>query len=432
MRLAYPFANRKTKGCLLTQAGKDTPMKEKHIEEPESKEIFYQELEAFARTKIQEHLQDLLEQEVAQWLGREKSERKVNQAEQAGYRNGYGKRRRFTMSVGTVEIKRPRVRDLGERFESRVLPLFRRQSEAVRGIIPELYLHGLASGDFEMALRELLGEGAPLSASSLQRLKQKWEVEYEQWKAAPIEEADWAYLWADGIYVKAGIGKEKAALLVVIGVNREGEKRYLAMEAGYRESKESWTGVLRQLKGRGLKQVRLFIGDGNLGLWAAVGEIYPQAQEQRCWNHKMLNVIDCVSKKEQVAVKSYLNAMMYAESRQEALKERKKFEEAFGHHAKAVKTVVENWATLTTYYDFPREHWKHLRTSNVVESPFSRVRLRTAASRRFKSVVNASCLIWKTVMIAEKSFRKLNAPQLVEKIARGTKYDNGKEVKDAA
>jgi transposase-like protein len=310
--------------------------------------------------------------------------------------------------------------------------MFKRQSEAVRRLIPELYLHGLASGDFELALRELLGDGAPLSASSLQRLKQKWEAEYEQWKQAPIEEKDWAYLWADGIYVKAGIGKEKAALLVVIGVNSDGEKRYLALEAGYRESKESWAGVMRQLRTRGVKNPRLFIGDGNLGLWAAASEVFPQAQEQLCWNHKMMNVIDGVSKKEQVQVKSYLNAMMYAESRQEALKERKKFEQAFGHNARAVKTVVENWARLTTYYDFPKEHWKHLRTSNVVESPFSRVRLRTAASRRFKSQVNATCLIWKTLMVAEKSFRKLDAPQLVVKVAQGTKYDSGKEMRAAA
>jgi putative transposase len=406
-------------------------MREKHIEEKESKEIFYKQLEEFARGKIQEHLQDLLEQEVAEWLGREKSERKANVLEQPGYRNGYGKQRRFTMSLGTVEVRRPRLRDLGERFESRVLPMFKRQSEAVRGLIPELYLQ-LASGDFELALRELLGDGAPLSASSLQRLKQKWEVEYEQWKGTAIEEKDWAYLWADGIYVKAGIGKEKAALLVVIGVKSDGEKRYLALEAGYRESKESWAGVLRQLKGRGLRQARLFIGDGNLGLWAAVGEVFPQAQEQLCWNHKMLNVVDAVSKKEQVQVKSHLSAMMYAESRQEALKQRKKFEQAFGHQLKAVKTVVENWDRLTTYYDFPSEHWKHLRTSNVVESPFSRVRLRTSASRRFKSQVNATCLIWKTLRVAEKSFRKLDAPQLVEKVAQGTKYDNGKEIRDAA
>jgi transposase-like protein len=407
-------------------------MREEHREKGESKGIFYEGLEAFAREKIRQHLQDLLEQEVTEWLGRAKSERKRNPFEQSGYRNGYGKRRRLTLSLGTVEIHRPRVRNLDERFESRVLPLFKRHTEQVRGLIPELYLHGLASGDFELALRELLGEGAPLSASSLQRLKEKWQGEYEQWKSRAIEEKDWAYFWADGIYVKAGVGKEKAALLVVIGVQRDGSKCFLALEPGYRESKESWAVVLRQMKVRGVTSARLFVGDGNLGLWAAVGEIYPQAQEQLCWNHKMLNVMDAVSKKEQVQAKSHLNAMMYAESRQQALKERKKFEQAFRHNPKAAKTVVENWDRLTTYYDFPCEHWKHLRTSNVVESPFSRVRLRTAASRRFKSQVNATCLIWKTMMVAEMSFRKLNAPHLVDKVADGKKYDNGKEVRVAA
>ena len=407
-------------------------MTEKHIVGRESKGIFYEELEEYARGKIRDHLQDLLEQEVTEWLGREKNERKGSVMEQPGYRNGYGKPRRFTTRLGTVGVRRPRVRNWDERFVSKVLPLFKRQSQEVRGLIPELYLHGLASGDFELALRELLGEGAPLSASSLQRLKEKWQGEYEQWKSTEVEEQQWAYFWADGIYVKAGIGKEKAALLVVVGVQQDGTKRFLSLEPGYRESKESWALVLRQLKARGVQSARLFVGDGNLGLWAAVGEVYPESQEQLCWNHKMLNVMDAVSKKEQGTVKKHLSAMMYAESRQEALKERKKFEQAFRHNPKAIKTVVENWERLTTYYDFPREHWKHLRTSNVVESPFSRVRLRTAASRRFKSQVNATCLIWKTMMVAEISFRKLNAPHLVEKVARGTKYNNGKEVRAAA
>jgi transposase-like protein len=404
-------------------------MPEKHIVGSEAKGIFYEDLEAYARGKIRDHLQELLEQEVAEWLGREKSERRVNPSEQLGYRNGYGKPRRLTMSLGTIEIRRPRVRNLDERFESKVLPMFKRQTKQVRELIPELYLHGLASGDFELALRELLGDGAPLSASSLQRLKQKWESEYERWRSAPVEQEDWAYLWADGIYVKAGVGKEKSALLVVIGVKQDGSKQFLALEAGYRESKESWAWVLRQLKERGVKGVRLFIADGNLGLWAAVREIYPEAEEQLCWNHKMLNAMDAVSRKEQVEVKRQLNAMMYAESRQEALKARKNFEQKFRHNAKAIRTVVENWERLTTYYDFPREHWKHLRTSNVVESPFSRVRLRTAASRRFKSQVNATCLIWKTMMVAEMSFRKLNAPHLVEKVANGSAYRDGVEVK---
>jgi transposase-like protein len=407
-------------------------MQEKHIGGNESKGIFYDGLEGFAREKIREHLQDLLEQEVSEWLGRHKSERKANPMEQPGYRNGYGKTRRFTMSLGTIEVRRPRVRNLEERFISKVLPMFKRQTHQVRDLIPELYLHGLASGDFELALRGLLGEGAPLSPSSLQRLKEKWQGEYGQWKSVPIKETNWAYLWADGIYVKAGLGKEKTALLVVIGVQKDGQKRFLALESGYRESKESWGEVLRQLKSRGVKSARLFVGDGNLGLWAAVGEVYPQAQEQLCWNHKMLNVIDAVSKKEQSQAKSHLTAMMYANSRQQALKERKIFEQTFRHNPKAVKTVVENWERLTTYYDFPREHWKHLRTSNVVESPFSRVRLRTTASRRFKSQINATCLIWKTMMVAEMSFRKLNAPLLVDKVARGAKYENGEQVRDAA
>src|SRR3970040_2877252 len=211
-------------------------MREKHSEQKESKGICYEALEEFAREKIREHLQYLLQEEVTEWLGREKSERKGNALEQPGYRNGYGKRRRFTFSMGTIEIRRPRVRDLGERFVSRVLPFFKRQTKQVRDVIPELYLHGLASGDFEWALRGLLGQGAPLSASSLQRLKEKWQGEYEQWKRTAIKENDWAYLWADGIYVKAGLGKERAALLVVIGVQRDGSKRFLALEPGYRES----------------------------------------------------------------------------------------------------------------------------------------------------------------------------------------------------
>lgn len=403
-------------------------MVEKHSEGKESKESFYECLEEVARGHIQRFLQDLLEEEVTELLGRQRYQRKGNPKEEQGNRNGHGKPRRFTLSLGTIEVRRPRVRNLEERFASKVLPFFKRQTREVRDLLPELYLHGLSSGDFELALRGLLGEGAPLSATSLTRLKEKWEAEYQQWKRSPIEESELAYVWADGIYVKAGIGKEKAALLVVIGALRGGRKKFLALEAGYRESEESWGGILRGLKARGVKTARLFVGDGHLGLWAAVRGVYPQAQEQLCWNHKMLNVLASLSKRDQAQVKPYLNAMMYAESRDEALRERKRFESAFGQNSKAVQSVVRNWERLTAYYDFPREHWKHLRTSNVVESPFSRVRLRTGASRRFKSQLNATCLIWKTLMIAEGSFQRLNAAGLVEKVVEGKKYRNGKEI----
>lgn len=402
-------------------------MIERHVRGKESKGIFYENLEEIARHHIQRFLQNLLEQEATELLGRKRYQRKGNPLEEEGYRNGYGKPRRFSLSLGTVEVKRPRVRNLEQRFISKVLPLFKRQSKEVRDLLPELYLHGLSTGDFELALRGLLGEGAPLSATSVGRLKEKWEAEYEQWKRSAIEESELAYLWADGVYVKAGIGKEKAALLVVIGVLKDGRKKLLALEAGYRESEESWGSVLRGLKARGLKAASLFVGDGNLGLWAAVRNVYAEAQEQLCWNHKMLNVIDALSRRDQVKVKPYLRAMMYAESREEALKERKRFEGAFGPNSKAVQSVVRHWDRLTTYYDYPREHWKHLRTSNVIESPFSSVRLRTGASRRFKSQVNATCLIWKTLMIAEKRFQRLNASHLVEKVVEGRKYRNGKE-----
>lgn len=217
-------------------------MEAKHTPTKESTGEFYDCLETYARQQLQAWLQDLLEQEVTDVLGRHKHERKKSGGEQVGDRNGHGQPRRFTFRVGTVEVRRPRVRNLEERFVSRVLPFFQRQSRDVRQLLPDLYLHGLASGDFELALRGLLGAGAPLSASSLQRLKEKWAAEYEQWRSTPLEEAQLAYLWADGIYVKAGLGKEKAALLVVLGAMRDGSKRVLALEVGYRESQVSWAG----------------------------------------------------------------------------------------------------------------------------------------------------------------------------------------------
>lgn len=407
-------------------------MVEKHKEGSGSKGRIYEEVEEMARGRIQEFIQELLEEEITQFLRRGKGVRKENPTEEPGYRNGYGKPRRFGTSMGTIEVRRPRVRGLEQRFESKVLPMFKRQSREVRELLPELYLHGLASGDFELALRGLLGGAAPLSGSSLQRLKGDWEVKYEQWKAEPIGDEEVAYLWADGIYVKAGLGKEKCALLVVIGAMKDGSKRFLALEPGYRESEESWAGVLRQLKTRGLKQARLIIGDGNLGLWAAARGVFPKAAEQICWNHKALNVLDAVSNKEQPEAKSHVREMMYAESLAAALEARKRFEAAFQHNAKAVRSVADNWERLTAYYDFPEEHWKHLRTSNIVESPFSRVRLRTAASRRFKSRTNATCLIWRTMMISQQTFRKLNAPQLVEKVVEGRWNKKVREERAAA
>ena len=344
----------------------------------------------------------------------------------AGYRNGYGKPRRIALTAGTITVRRPRMRNLAERFASRVLPLFKRRTAELGAMLPQLYLHGLASGDFELALRGLLGEGAPLSASSLARLKGAWQAEYDAWKRADLGELELVYWWADGLYVKAGIADRKAALLIIVGATASGEKVLLACEAGERESKESWLKVLRDLKGRGLKFPRLTVADGHLGIWAALGEISPAGDEQRCWNHKIVNVLDALPKKEQPEATQQLRAMMYAPSRSACERKRDEFLLRFKRtDPKACVTLTRDWERLVTFFDYPREHWLHLRTTNIVESPFAAVRLRTDASRRFKKTENAEAMIWKLLRVAEQSWRALNAPKLMRDV-----YD-GKRLKDA-
>jgi len=228
-------------------------------------------------------MQELLEEEVTEFLGRAKSARRSALGSAPGYRNGYGKPRRLTLSSGTIQVRRPRVRNAEERFESRVLPLFARKSKKVADLIPELYLHGLAEGDLDLALRGLLGEEAPVSASTVARLKEKWHAELAEWRQRPLDDLEVVYLWVDGVYVKAGLEKEKAAILVALAALSDGSKVVVTAVPGYRESTESWSDVLRGLKGRGLGCPRLVIGDGHLGIWGALRNVYPEAAEQRCW-----------------------------------------------------------------------------------------------------------------------------------------------------
>ena len=260
--------------------------------ESESSTPTWECLEALVREKAQEMVQRILEEEVTELLGREKSERKTVVDPAPGYRNGYGKARRLAMSSGTIMLRRPRVRGIEERFESRVLPLFARRTKELGALLPELYLHGLAEGDFELAMRGLLGEGAPLSKSSIRRLRAGWTAEFEEWSKRSLADREVVYVWADGIYVKAGLERDKAALLVVLGAMRDGTKEVLALRSGYRESVESCSEVLRDLKARGIEAPRLLRADGNAAIWGAVRQVWPEAGEQRCWNHKMRNVLD--------------------------------------------------------------------------------------------------------------------------------------------
>lgn len=383
-------------------------------------------VEQWVRGEIQSRLQSILEEELTDFLGRNRYERCAPVDGVSGYRNGYGKPRRLSLSCGTVELRRPRARGLDERFESRILPLFARRTKEVGDLLPDLYLHGLAQGDFELALRGLLGDGAPLSPSSIGRLRDRWQGEHRGWCTRPLDNRELVYAWADGIYVKAGLEKDKAALLVVIGAMSDGRKEVLALVPGYRESTESWLGVLRDLRDRGLEAPTLFLADGNKAIWAAADQVWPQARQQRCWNHKLLNVLDKIPKRRQAEARALLRDMPYAPTRQQAVKLRNAFTARYrSEFAQAVAILEEDWDRMVAFYDFPQEHWRHLRTTNVVESPFASVRLRTAAAKRFKKVPSATALIWKILMVAEKRFRKLNAPHLLPAVYAGKPFENG-------
>ncbi len=386
-------------------------------------------LEEMVRDRAQEFIQQILEEEVTELLGREKSERRAAVDAPVGYRNGHGKPRRLAMSSGTITVRRPRVRGLEERFESRVLPLFHRRTKEVAELIPELYLHGLAEGDFELALRGLLGEGAPLSKASIRRLRQGWTEEFRAWSQRSLEDREVVYVWADGIYVKAGLERDKAALVVVIGALSDGTKEVLALKSGYRESIESWSDIFRDLKARGLGAPRLLIADGNAAIWGAARQVWPEAGEQRCWNHKMRNVLDRLPKREQVEAKDLLRKVVYAETKAKADKAREAFATRYRPwYPKAVDVLDDDFERMLAFYDFPEAHWKHLRTTNVVESPFASVRLRTSAAKRFKKVESATALIWKLLTVAEKRFRRLDAPHLLRDVYEGREFRDGKPV----
>jgi putative transposase len=401
-------------------------MEQKTTTPPSSSSEMWERLETFVREQIQRFIQALLEEEVTTLLGRSKSARRAAVDASKGLRNGYGNPRRLTLTTGAITVRRPRVRGLDERFVSRVLPLFKRRTREVGELLPQLYLHGLALGDFDVALRGLLGDAAPLSPTSLTRLKAQWQLEYEAWKRRRLDDLEVVYVWADGLYVKAGLEDSKAALLVLIGALTNGQKIVLAVESGQRESKESWGAVLRDLHGRGLPPWRCTIADGHLGIWAALGEQQPATAEQRCWNHRITNVLDAIPKKQQAQARTLLCAMPYAESHAACEELREQFAQRYSQLApKAVERLAADWERLVTFYQFPREHWRHLRTTNVVESPFAAVRLRTTAAKRFKKVDSATAMIWKLLRVAEQTFRRLNAPEVLPAVYAGATYADG-------
>ena len=392
----------------------ESPIAPASIPEPEptepAAEAVNHTLEELAREGARRMLERALATEVDEFLGRPRYERRLL-AEQ-GYRNGYGRPRPVAIGTWPVEVRAPRIADLptgAPPFHSAILPRRRMLSPETQRLFARLYLEGLSSGDFEPAFRELLGEHAPLSSSTILRLKEEWGSEYAAWRVRPIK-ARFTYVWADGIYLGVGSEPEHSCLLVIVGAREDGRKELLAMELGYRESTASWIELLRGLRDRGLDAPLLACGDGALGLWAALSEIFPSTRHQRCWNHRVLNVIDKIPKRLWPDVRQRLREVWDAPSRSECELRRDDLARWLHAHGQddAAETILRDWDDFIAFYDFPAEHWVHIRTSNPIESVFAGVRLRTDVTKRMRRRENALYLVFKVAQRLEHSWRPLN------------------------
>ena len=285
-------------------------------------------------------------------------------------------------------------------------------------------------GDFELALDGLLGDGAAPSPSTVARLRQEWQSEDEAWRTERLDGVEPVYLWVDGVYVKAGLEKDKVALLVVIAGCSDGRKQFVALAAGHRESEAACSGVLWDLKSRGLGCPKLVVGDGHLGICAGLRNVYPEAREQRCWNHRILNVLDQVPKRRLAQAKLQLKQIPYATSAREALRLRERFQAWCHTHGldEAARLIERDWDRMVAFYRSPREHWTHLRITNVVESPLGALRLRTDAAKRFKKVEKATAVIFKMLCVAQQRFRRLNAAGLLRELALAAQFKDGLRV----
>jgi putative transposase len=289
-------------------------------------------------------------------------------------------------------------------------------------------LEGLSSGDFEPVFRQLLGETAPLSPNTMIRIKEEWEAEYKAWRERPLANERFVYVWADGIYLGAGLEKENSCLLTLLGARADGSKDLIAMELGYRESKASWADVLRGLAERGLRAPVVLIGDGNLGIWGAQAEVWPETNRQRCWNHRLLNLVDKLPKRLQPEVSSRLYEL-YQSPTQKVCESKRDELAAWLHQERqepAAQTLLRDWEDFVTFYAFPQEHWIHLRTTNPLESVFAGVRLRTDVAKHARRRENALYLVFKIVQRLGRTWRALNGgPSLMQMVAEGVVFKDG-------
>ena len=353
-------------------------------------------------------------------------------------RNGHLPERAIQTGIGPVSVRQPRVRDRGDgaiRFTSAILPRYLRRTKSLEDLLPWLYLKGISTGDFSEALAALLGAEAPgLSASTITRLKEVWGAEAERWQRRDLSARRYVYFWVDGIYFGTRMEEDKQCILVIIGATDTGQKELIAITDGYRESAQSWREVLLDLKRRGLeKGPELAVGDGALGFWKALREVYGETREQRCWVHKTGNVLNKLPKGLQNKAKSHLQDIWMAETRKAAERAFDFFLEAYGpKYDKAVACLARDRDVLLTFYDFPAEHWKHVRTTNPIESTFATVRLRTYRTKGCLSRKTAMAMVFKLCQCAQRKWRKLNGSNHLAEIIRGVRFVDGEPQDRAA
>jgi transposase-like protein len=389
-------------------------------------------------------LAQAIEAEVASYIERHAAERDA-----AGHRvvvrNGHLPEREIQTGLGAVKVRQPRVNDkrVDEdgrriRFSSDILPKYLRKTRSIEELIPWLYLKGISTGDFSEALVALLGPEAPgLSASTVVRLKEVWQQEYAQWSKRSLADKQYVYFWVDGVYFNVRLGEDESqkrqCILVIVGATPEGEKELVAIQDGFRESEQSWRELLLDLKARGLVEApKLAVGDGALGFWAALRKVFGQTREQRCWVHKTANVLDCLPTSKQAKAKQGLHDIWMAETKADAERAFDLFVETYqAKYPKAANCLAKDREELLTFYDFPAEHWVHLRTTNPIESTFATVRLRTFKTKGCGSRMATLTMVFKSLQSAEQYWRLLNGSHLLQDVIRGVKFVDGLR-KDAA
>ena len=391
-------------------------------------------LDALCLEGARQMLHRALGVEVAEYLERHRDARD-EQGHALVTRNGKARRRQVTTGAGTMTVEAPRVRDGREdhRFSSAILPPYMRRSPKIAEVLPVLYLRDLSTGDFEPALQSLLGEEATagLSPPAITRLTASWQRDYEEFRKRTFHGKRYAYLFADGVHFRIRLEEDRLCTLLLIGVREDGKKELVAIEDGYRESTESWLAVLRDLHGRGLEAPLLAIGDGALGFWKALSEVWPKAAEQRCWVHRTANVLDKLPKRLQPRAKKHQHEIFQAETKEAAGEQVQSFVKEYrDRYPKAVASLVRDEEKLLTYNDFPAAHWMTIRSTNVIESAFATVKLRQRVTKGAGTRTRGLTMAYQLLAMAERRWRAIRSPHLVQRLLDGMKFLDGSPVKD--